>query len=84
MMIDVNLPLELDDGTPVELISFGHGNIHVRVPKSPTRPGKPVRFNWDRAAVWCYEDDGVFGGGNPVDQYTLRNVVDPFEMEFDI
>ena len=84
--IDPHLPLELDDGTPVEYFETRHGFHNVRVPKSPTRPGKESPDYWSRPGLFAYDvNTGVFGSGTKTNQYVLRNVAnDPAEMEYDV
>lgn len=72
-MIDPNLPLELDDGTPVTL--FRHmaesSQIWVRIPEgcSTTRKNRPEPAN----DYWYNAKTGVFGGGTKRLHKLLRN-----------
>ena len=68
--IDWTQPLELDDGTPVELVEGPgvDGDYYVRTPKY--RRG----FNTNRMEGWYYEAGGVYRGGNAATYYTIRNV----------
>jgi hypothetical protein len=69
--IDWTKPIELDDGTPVELVGGpdSDGDCQVRTPKySRVRPEQGS--NW-----WWYNSAGMWIGGNPDEYYTIRNRV---------
>ena len=72
-MIDPNLPLELDDGTPVTLfkITCSIGRIWVRTPDgcSVSRKNLPNPTE----IFWYSIKTGVFGGGLERTHKLLRN-----------
>lgn len=78
-MIDLSLPLELDDGTPVEIDSeamerVGKDYYSVRLKwfgHAPER--KELEFE-EYQAWWYRTDDGSFDGGNKRDYFYARNV----------
>jgi hypothetical protein len=72
-MIDVNEPLELDDGTPVEYLSHTRcGNIKVKLPKNKSvyRDGKNLlNYSWN----YCIKS-GVWIGDHNNSRFRLQNV----------
>lgn len=72
-MIDPNLPLELDDGTPVQLHKYQQELKRVWI-INPV--GSSVsRHRSSRSDIyWYYAETGVFGGGTKESYKLLRNV----------
>lgn len=70
--VDPTKPMELDDGTSVEPVSYTEKKVKVRFgPKDPERGGS---FSYE-GADWNYDrGTGVFNGGSAEEFYVLRNV----------
>lgn len=71
-MIDVTKPLELDDGTPVAVVTYDKSDVKVLLPmgKSPFRSGKSLAGT---PAFWYSRHTGVYLTGNAKNQFCLRN-----------
>jgi len=83
MTVDPNLPLELDDGTPVQRVvtrwdSPNPTSVRVRIPKSFLRDGseRPEGGAWN-----YYLAGGNWIGGSSSTHYTIRNTANAFEPE---
>ena len=70
MPIDPNLPLEFDDGTPVQLVAVDGSGITVFT-NQPERKSLPDSNGY---AYWYDIETGIFGGGNAKLYKVLRNV----------
>lgn len=83
-MIDPNLPLELDDGTPVTLfkIPCSIGRIWVRTPDGCSVSWK----NLPRPSIICWYNakTGVFGNGLECMYKLLRNAEETGLYERDL
>lgn len=83
-MIDTNQPLELDDGTPVELdtkyTKQGSNNslIYVKVPKPPHRSGRGYRGTFLYA-----RSTGIFAGRGAKNYFVLQNAFKPSDIQPD-
>lgn len=95
-MIDVNLPVELDDGRPARYIpleeaielgkAFGPENYEDGVALFEI-VGNELRNEPTHSTTnhWWYDlDTGRWNGGNEEDYYVLRNVADERDYERDI
>lgn len=73
--VDPDLPMELDDGTPVEKIIVEWGTIesqicvNIPVGRSPERSN-----NAPAGSYWYDKTTGIFGGGDARLYKVLRNV----------
>lgn len=78
-MLDPNLPLELDDGREVTLISDNSigdafDSVTVRI-TGPARRDRPMN---DFSTMYSYYiKDGVWAGGTAETYYVLQNVARP-------
>lgn len=95
-MIDVNLPVELDDGRPARYVSFEEaieksyvsfeedyeeGAALFEIVGQESRRG-PVHST---AMIWWYTlDTGIWNGGSASDHFVLRNLTDRNEYEPDL
>ena len=73
MGLDLSRPLELEDGTPVELIGSSDGYVRVRLPSGPFRR-KESNVEGHGGMIWSYDQrTGIFGGGDAKRFLVLRN-----------
>jgi len=86
MSVNPDLPMELDDGTPVRLMKYipkgpHGGQIYVECMKDPSRKN-PYNYRRPVGIGYFYADTGIYGEADAITYHVLRNAFQgPEEIE---